>query len=95
MSPTVIWGKWTSTCCEGSRGQRVAPSRGPTGQSYLGSVDGLSTEVLVHLLRRDALVVQIALDGEAIGLARDRLEEGGATTKSGEQDGVSDVVARS
>ena len=46
----------------------------------LGHVDGLAAEVVVHALGRDALVVEVrvAVHVQAVGLAGDGLEEGGA-----------------
>lgn len=67
---------------------------------HLGRVDSFTTEMLVHLVRGNTLVVdlRIVVDEESVCLSCDGLEECGATTGTildlGGDVGVTDLPAR-
>jgi len=69
----------SSAWCPGLRSEGESLTDCQVGEMYinLGSVDCLSPEVFVHLLRRNSLIVQVGflVDEKAMGFACNSLEE--------------------
>ena len=69
------------SCFRGKR-QSVSYSQGWEMDVLLGSINGLSTEVLGHLLGTDTLVidVRVFIHVQTVGFSSNRLEERSTTT---------------